>query len=581
MKKRLNRRKGQMIVIFGLGISVLFLLVIGLFSFEITRVESARNQLRSSVEAASLAGAAALAGSDIVDTTTTQQHAINTALNMFKQNNVAGCSLATAALASSASQAPGDNNALIYVEFLDPNNNNAVVSLGNANGKVMRITGLFGLKPAFASFLSLPSMTLQATALGGVPDLDVVVCFDVSGSIDDQTPVTFVKRQWQASTAKTIYPVTSTSAGAAAGSLAQGRIFDIVGPPATGTRVNGIYPENLGLADSGVSYPVTFSPALRGSPDQGSAPGNYPPGTAPLGTAQTFTDMVVNIDGNPVFAGLTTADGYAFPNVATLVEASRGNLEDATKFVSSKANTGVPSSIQPRAGYQAKYFALAAQNLHPIYDAQQAAQIFYSVLNNDTDAHFGLIAFSDNAGTSASGTYSDYKIDSTYGGLGSVQVPIPNISLSSSPTVTNYSAVTSILPSLVATTSTNIGDACSKAVTQLQTQSRVGSKKAIVLFTDGQPTAGGPLNSDPWQNARAAAVQAKTAGIPIYTIGLAQTPAIIPGETAILNDTNSNPSSGGMAAIAGNGGHFYLVTSTAQLRYTFEHVARTLVQLVR
>jgi hypothetical protein len=76
-------------------------------------------------------------------------------------------------------------------------------------------------------------------------------------------------------------------------------------------------------------------------------------------------------------------------------------------------------------------------------------------------------------------------------------------------------------------------------------------------------------------------VKAKNKGIPIYTIGLAQVPSIIPGETQILNDTNNSPSTGGIAAIAGNGGKFWLVTSNANLRLTFENLARQLVQLVK
>ncbi len=578
MNKRSRNRKGQMIVVFGLGIAILVLLVIGLYSFEVTRLESARNQLRSATEAAALAGAATLASSDYTDTTSSQQHALNTALQMFQQNNVAGAALTSATFAGSSSQVPAPNAACLYAEFLDPNNNNAVVPLGSASGKVLRLTSTFNLPPAFATFLPLPNAPLQASALGGVPDLDIVVCFDVSGSIDDQTPVTFVKRQWQSANSKNIYTVTSTTGGSPAGTLAQGTIFDILGPPATGTRVNGTYPEYLGLANSGNTYPLTFSPSLRGSPDKGSAPGNYPPGNASTGTNQTFTDMVVNIDGKSVFGGLTTADGYNFPDVATLVEASRGNLDDQISFAQSKASTGVPSTVLPKAGYQSKYFSMAATNLHPLWDAQDAAQVFFNVINNDTDAHFGLITFSDNAGTSANGTYSADKIDSSYGAGGSLQVPIPNISLNSTPTATNFTAVTGVLPTLVATTSTNIGDAVTKAVNQLQTQSRPGSKKAILLFTDGQPTAGG---SDPWAYARQSAVLAKNAGIPIYCIGLAQNAAIIPSEISILNDTNSSPTSGGMAAIAGNGGQFFLVTNTSQLRKTFERVARSLVQLVR
>jgi hypothetical protein len=201
-------------------------------------------------------------------------------------------------------------------------------------------------------------------------------------------------------------------------------------------------------------------------------------------------------------------------------------------------------------------------------------------LNNDTDAHFGFISFQDSAGSTTNGTYTDDKIDGSFNG-GSLQVPFPNIALNAGQSATNFTSIQSTIPTLVATNSTNIGDAVSKAVTQLQKQSRTGSRKAIILFTDGQPTSGDPLDPDPWTNARKAAVMAKNAGIPIYTIGLAQNPAIIPGETAILNDTNSNPNTGGMAAIAGNGGHFFLVTDASELRHTFEHVARCLVQLVR
>jgi hypothetical protein len=575
------RSRGQAVVVLGLLISVLILFALGLYNFELSRVESARNQLRSAVEAACLAGAASLAGSDNTDTAVSQQAAMDTALQMFRQNNVIGVPLTTAGFASSASQVPSANSSLIFVQFLDPNKNNTVVPLGNPSGKTLQITGLFGLVPAFGTFLGLPQLTLLTVTSGGVPALDLVVCFDISGSIDDQTRVTFVKRQWQASTGKVIYPVASTSGASPAGRLAQGTIFDILGPPYTGTRVNGVYPENLGLADSGVSYPLAFSPSLRGSPDQGSPPGNYPPQNNSLGNSQTFTDMVVNIDGKTIFSGFTTPDGYSFPDIGTVVEAARGNLEDPINFLRSKANLGVPSSIQPRAGYQAKYFSLAAANLHPLSDAQAAAAIFFTVLNNDTNAHFGLVTFSDSAGAGPTDSYNDYKIDSSYSVAGSARIMTPTISLNSSPTVSNYSAVEAVIPSLVATTSTNIGDAVNTAVTQLKNQARPGSKKAIILFTDGEPTTGGPLSSDPWTNARNAAVVAKKAGIPIYTIGLAQNPAIIPSETSILNDSNPNPASGGMAAIAGNGGQFFLVTDASQLRFTFEHIARCLVQLVK
>ncbi len=128
---------------------------------------------------------------------------------------------------------------------------------------------------------------------------------------------------------------------------------------------------------------------------------------------------------------------------------------------------------------------------------------------------------------------------------------------------------------------TNIGASVHAAVQDLKNNSRTGSVKAIILFTDGEPTVpAGPLSSDPEANARLAAVEARDAGIAVYTIGLAQNPMIIADQEKILNDTNSDPTTGGMAAIAGHGGTFNLVTDSSQLRTTFAKIARRLVKLV-
>lgn len=99
-----------------------------------------------------------------------------------------------------------------------------------------------------------------------------------------------------------------------------------------------------------------------------------------------------------------------------------------------------------------------------------------------------------------------------------------------------------------------------------------------MLFTDGMPTAPTSTTAEP--NSRRAAVRARAAGIPIYSIGLAQNPEIVPYETAILTHQNSNPNSGGVSGIARNGGIFFLVTDVADLRKTFENIARQLVALV-
>lgn len=584
--------QGQSMIVLVLIIGFIFLLSVGLYSFELNRVEVARQQLRAATEAAALAGAATLASSDNTNPTASQTAAMDTALTSFQQNSIIGVSLGTAAFTYSQPDSPSANESALFIQFLNPNNNNQPVTLGDPNGKTVQVFSYFGLQPVFGKFLGINNVVLTEQASGGVPQLDIVLCFDVSASIDDETPVTFVKRQWDPVKAKIDYTVTTTAAGSPAGALAQGPILNVIGPPAIGSSVDGLPPQNL--SDSNTpgknQYPLNFSeaggmpgaaPGLRGKTNAGSPPGNYPGLGAGTGNAQTYTDVVVNIDGNNQFGGFTY-NGYVFPDLSTLVEAARGNLENNANFVNSKASLSVPTTITPRAGYQAAYLAAAKNVIHPLGDAQQACQTFLQIMNTDCDSHFCLVAFTSNAGTSSADAYTMDNVDGSYPPAGTVQCPVPLIALNSATGQTNFTTVYNILPTTVATSGTNIGDAINTAVIQLTNNSRQGAKKEIVLFTDGEPTSAGPLdNSDPWNNARLAAVKAQTAGIPIYSIGLAQTPAIIPSETSILTDTNSSPSTGGVSGIAGHGGKFWLVTKNSDLRLTFENLARQLVQLVK
>ena len=590
ISKNLTRTaRGQATIVMTLVLAFFVLLVVGFFGFEMNRLEAARLQLRSATEAAALAGAATLASQDNTDPTAAQTSASNTAMTAFRLNNVIGNSLANAQPTINNPDNPSGLSSTLYIEFLDPHNNNAVVPLGDPRGKIVRATGNFGYLPAFGNLLPFGNAPLHATAEGGVPNLDVVLCFDVSASIDDQTPVTFVKRTWNAAKNKIDYLIPPTNGAAPAGPIAQGRIFDVIGPPAMGSAVDGVYPQQL--TDSNTPgknlYPLNFSEqggrpgaaiGLRGTTDAGSFPGNRA-NPALTGDAHTYTDLVVNIDGNTTFKG--AQDGsYIYPDVATLVEAARGNLEDPNVFSKSGANLSVPNSVKPLAGYKADYFKLAAANLHPLRDAQDASQAFLTIMNTNTDAHFSLVCFTTNAGTAANTTYNMANVDGSYGPAGNGNFLVPLIAMNSSPNITNYQTCYDTMPKTLPVSGTNLGDAVNTAVNQLRVNARPGSKKAIVLFTDGQPTSAGPLDNDPWLNGRKAAQAAAARGIPVYTVGLAQNPAIIPGETAILNDTNKNAATGGMAAIAGNGGKFFLVTKTSDLRATFENIARQLVQLV-
>lgn len=578
MSTQLRNCRGQSLIVLGAFIALFVVGALGMFAFDAGRVEIAREQLMGACDAAALSSVCTLAGSDIAQAGDAHTHAINLAMNSFKQNYVMGKSLSGATQGAKDAN-PGPDQAIVKIEILDPHNDYQPVSMGDPKGKVVKVYGSYGVVPVFAKFLGVDKVVVRANSSGGIPQLDLILCFDVSGSMDDQSKVTFVKRYWDSGVNKILYTVTSTN-GSPIGPLAQGPIREVVGAQPTGSSLNALTPQTLEGAVAPNAYPLNFSesstaPGLRGDRNTGSPPGNFPQGGG-IGNATTFTDLVVNIDGNNQFQGLTK-DGYEFPDIATLVEASRGNLENEGVFNSSKARTALPY-ISPKPGYQAKYMELAKLQQQPIEDGRYAAQYFLNIMNINTDAHFGVVSFSTIAGTSPTYSMPGPNVSANYMQAGTGNFVIPTVALSK--TQTNFNDVIDALGKVTAYGNTNIGDAVYTAVQQLKAQTRPTSKQVVVLFTDGMPTVGGPLSADPMSNARLAAMKAHEAGIPVFTLGLAQNNEIIPFETAILNDTNDDPNSGGIAAISGNGARFYLVTDSTKLRATFENIARQLVQLI-
>ena len=598
--KTKRNQRGALIILMCFVLGLVALPMIGLLTFEVSRAMAIREQLRSDCQAAALAGAARLASSDNTDTLQTHQDVVAAAVQAFRANAINEFPLTNSRQVNNTNDNPAKNEASIYVRLLDPNSSppNQPVALGNPNGRIVQVVGAFGLTPAFGTFLGITGpYTLRSEGLGRVPQLDIVLCFDVSASIDDQTPVTFVKRYWNAAQGRIRHQVISAKPGApTTGGLASGKLYDIIGPQPTGSALNAHYPQSLEQASSsGHSRTLNFNSSLRGTPNTGSAPGNYPSGST--GGTYDFTDLVVNIGEGANGAAqypYTSPAGYVYPNIETVVEAARGNLDDAMNFNNARLNTVTElAGVAPRPGYQADYNANAKKKRRPLVDAQEAAKDFFTIMNNNTEAHFGFVSFSTDAGTAPGETVGAPVISSSYAG-GNANYPRPGITLNEN--ATNYTQILGVIPSTVAYGNTNIGDALLKAKEMLVAHKRPGAKRAIVLFTDGQPTGPGS-GSTPWSHARSIAQQIKDEGMPIYTIGLAQTSAIIPGECNILNDDPSKPvtytdasgamqsytpgdSNPGVSYIAGNGGKFFLVTSTANLRYTFENIARQLVQLV-
>lgn len=585
--KDLRNTKGQAITVLILVLAIFFILPVAILSFDVARITLAQQELRSCVESAALAGAATTASSNATDATTTQLAAEATALNMFQQNSVLDQSLSSATQASSLPMSPGANKASVYFQFLDPTTG-AVVDLGSTNGKVLQVLGSFGVVPVAAQAAGLNSVyVINEQSNGGLPMLDIILCFDISASMDDFTPISIVDR----------YKGTSSNAYRI---LAQGPLYTAFGATSsTGTAVNATFPQGL---DN--SYPpdgnYSFDATHRGT-NNGAA--------AQYGQSSDFTDVVVNIDGTNTFSSGATitynGNAYSFPanNIGCLVEAARGNLESTT--IASAA--GVPYSswgITPTAGYYNAYLQGANAQRHPIQDAISAAQNFFTIMNNDADAHFGLVTFSSQPGTSATSTVPpDYygsigNITDEYGGWWgyasnayptdplSPQPPNPTISLNpnAGPTYSNYSTVYSSISTVLAYGGTDIAGALANAINQMSPSganlTRAGATKAIILFTDGLPTVSS-LGGNPSSDARSEASKANKLGIPIYCLGLCMVSSLQSSQTAILTDTNSSPSSGGIAGISGNGATYYQATQLSELNSIFLNTARSLVQLVQ
>lgn len=535
--RNIRNQRGQALSVPAVLIATLIIGMIGIFSFEIARSSSARDQLRTATESAALAGAAALASFPSNDATAWHADAISAAKSVFHRNEIYGSSLSGA---TEGTGTPSANQTLLEFRFIDPLTKTPVAQ-GDPRGKVLEVTAHHGYLPLFASFLgtTLTVLPVHAQAQGGLGELDVVLCFDCSGSMETNTLVSNVKRTWNAATGKIDYISTPASHSVAA-----------------------MRPQWLGC-----------NAELRGATDSGSPPGNFPPGVAP---DSGITDTVVNVDEQTTFGGLSEG-GFDFPNVGALVEASRGNLDSVAAFNASMANTTLSGAVTPKPGYQAKYFELARKHTHPFAEAEAAAKNFYNLMNRNTKAHFGFVAFQGIVGETPTTSFNEQNVSFAYppGGIGTF--PVPGISLQSDPNITNFNECLSAVSSVVPEGGTNIGGSVERAIRMFDTGARKNARKAIIVFTDGAPSVGNPLSGDPRANCQLAAQLAKSKNIAVYTVGLALEPGMIPTQHEVLGDDVST----GMAFIAGNDSKFFQVTDASQLNSAFTSIARHLTQLVQ
>jgi hypothetical protein len=524
---------GQAVGIPMVIIAVTIILVAAMFTFEIARTGSARKQLQSAVESAALAGAAALAGTSSTDVAASQQDAINASKQVLAKNDIFGEALTNL---SEGSQNPQLGETKLTFQFVDPNNNNAPVPAGDPRGKGLQLSAVYGYKSLAGELIGLGSgpAPLTAKSTGGLGELDVVLCFDCSTSMRFKTNITTVRRAFNTATGKIDYTIVAQD---------NDRNFNGGMRPQLNSGING---------------------ALRGQTDN-SPPGNFPPGTA---QNAGFTDKVANLDERLTFGGFSEG-GFNFPNVAALVEASRGNLENQAVFESSGAATSLEGVVTPQAGYKAKYFELARKHTHPFAEADEAAKNFFTLMNNNARAHFGLVAFSDEAGANSASGFVEQNVGS-YSPAGQDFFPQPAIDLRAEVQQTNFEQVRDAISQVVPRGNTNIGAAINRAQFMFNPSgSRPNAKKAVILFTDGIPSVGSP---SPIQACNSAADICRAKGIAVFTVGLNLDPSEQAEQAQVLNQITQR---------AGNGGKSFQVQNTANLNGAFAAIARGLTQLVQ
>ncbi|MDR3615467.1 MAG: VWA domain-containing protein [Candidatus Obscuribacterales bacterium] len=623
-KIRLRAQRGSISVV-ALILAFFVILPLAFLGFEMSRLFLIQSELQHVLDAAALSGTAALASSPTGFTVAQQrQQAMQTAVNNFCQNSILQTSFVPGTnLSYNLNTAPDNTNPALHSAIINVtlyNQAGVAQPTDSQTATVMKIAAAYTDQPMFlkqaASLIpSIQSLfTVRAYSTGGLPQLDLALCFDVSGSMDDETPVHFVRRYWDGSIRAVNYlDVTGANLTGDPGLT----IYSLTYPPPTGTSLNATWPQNLSYASypnpGHYNNPYVFSegyytggtnpliglrslasaPAGSACPEQGRPPGNYQAsnpaltngnGINPSALSTGFTDMVVLTAG--------------FPTYQVAVEASRGNLASASILSTSMGGTTTSNTVSPKlTGYSISptcyndYWTAVNNAAEPISDAKTAAVNFFNLMNTSANAHFMLETFSTSApalatGGSPTSTYVDptntssEKTDVGYaaGGTSSFPLPLVPLNQTQSQLTPCINAVSTggggVNTGLIAEGKTDIADALQEAYSELTNSAlyRPTAKRAIILFTDGIPNM--PA-SDPNTPAQNIARACNTAGIPIYTIGLSTNSQVVAQEATFLGQTASP----GLAFLSGNKATYTPVATSTALNNAFQQIARSLVVL--
>jgi len=324
--KRIRGERGVSTVALVLVLAFCVLLPLGLLSFEIVRYFLIQEELHNIMDGAALAGTAAMASAPsppAINPNTNQPWtyadreyvAMCVAAETFGQNGIMQnlFNLASIPPASDGTQGytanPGPTNVTATLNVIPPqpkspalqnavlninpiDRSGAYIAIGNPAATI-QVQAYYSDAPIFLgvatgwnNFVTMsPKYTIMAVSDGGLPSVDMLLCFDTSASMDDQTNAYFINRFWHyqngtGSPAITggfvdyldygyLYGNQNTSMFAPYGSNSNTTIWAQLQPPITGTGVNAFYPQNLSYASypavqgpygqEGNNYPILFS----------------------------------------------------------------------------------------------------------------------------------------------------------------------------------------------------------------------------------------------------------------------------------------------------------------------------------
>jgi hypothetical protein len=180
------------------------------------------------------------------------------------------------------SAGPGTVN--LYVQLVDPSNSNSNYQIGNAPGRAYSVKASFGYVPTLNALGLVGSIPVNVQSTAATQLMNVILVFDCSGSMDDNTRVTFVERIWDQATDKYSYQIVANSG-------ASNKLCDYCGlnyaEAPNGTPLNVLPPQHL--TDLGYLYNgtqqnpfVTASSGSNYNPWGDSADSNFYKANPPL-----------------------------------------------------------------------------------------------------------------------------------------------------------------------------------------------------------------------------------------------------------------------------------------------------------